>query len=84
MGGSQKYVKNHDDSKYQEMGTIREHFVRQTENKLMFFTGRKDSLKFSTLNLAEGYTLREARLITSALKPNCEIITLTSLQKELK
>ena len=84
MGGKRKYLKNFDDSHYEEIGVTREHFVRQKFNKLMFFTGRSSGMEFAGLNLAQSYTLKEARLFVVGHEMQCEIVTLTDIENELK
>ena len=84
MGGKRKYIKNFDDSKYEHIsGCLPVCFIRQKENKLLFFCNRTD-MKFVTLNLADKYTIREANRIIKLQKIECETVTLKDLEKEYK
>jgi len=62
------------------------HFIRRTDNKLMFFTGRKD-IVFMYLNMAMSLTAKQANCLKEAFELidiPCEIITLSALKKELR
>jgi len=69
---------------YKEVvGIAAEHFIRQTNNKLLFYTGRED-MSFMHLNMAKRVTLRHANHIMAHLDVECEAITLAALKKELR
>lgn len=71
------YVSN--EPKYIEViGIERNYFVRKCDDVTQFYTGRSD-FKFSTLNMAQIYTLKDANEIIRGLKINCESVKLENI-----
>ena len=64
----------------EEIGVERNHFIQNTKNELIFYN--EFHHQFMTLNMADKYTLKEARTIINTLSEECEAVTLETIKKQ--
>lgn len=78
MGGKRKYILSGPDCEYTTISTTPTQFIKLVGSNLFY---NKFHKKFTTLNMGDEFTLKEAREIQSTLSQPTELTTLDKLIK---